>query len=235
MSVRRRFVSTFAIAMLFGFGALLASQVTPNEARDHTHVISDATPLLVGSIENAIAGDLRPPAGAGHAMAYDSQSDRVVSFGGLAGGRYGSDTWAYNFNTNTWTNMTPASNPPARSYHAMAYDSQSDRVILFGGSGMGGSRDDTWAYDFDTNTWMQMNPVSKPSPRYAHAIAYDAQSDRVILFGGQSGISFVNDTWAYDLNTDTWTNMIPSAAPSARVYTGVTYDSQSDRVILFGG
>ena len=291
MSVRRRFVSTFAIAMLFGFGALLASQVTPNEARDHTHVISDATPLLVGSIENAIAGDLRPPAGAGHAMAYDSQSDRVVSFGGLAGGRYGSDTWAYNFNTNTWTNMTPAvmpparyyhamaydsqsdrvilfggigisgsgsaflpndtwaydfntniwtnmtpaSNPPARSYHAMAYDSQSDRVILFGGSGMGGSRDDTWAYDFDTNTWMQMNPVSKPSPRYAHAIAYDAQSDRVILFGGQSGISFVNDTWAYDLNTDTWTNLIPSAAPSARVYTGLTYDSQSDRVILFGG
>jgi hypothetical protein len=34
---------------------------------------------------------------------------------------------------NTWTNMNPSTHPGARSGHAMAYDSESDRVILFGG------------------------------------------------------------------------------------------------------
>jgi len=34
---------------------------------------------------------------------------------------------------NNWTNMNPSTYPGARQYHAMAYDSESDRVILFGG------------------------------------------------------------------------------------------------------
>src|SRR5439155_1078131 len=166
---------------------------------------------------------------------------RVVSFGGLAGGRYGSDTWAYNFNTNTWTNMTPAVMPPARYYHAMAYDSQSDRVILFGGIGISGSGsaflpNDTWAYDFNTNIWTNMTPASNPPARSYHAMAYDSQSDRVILFGGEAGASaYFSDTWAYDLNTNTWANMNPSVKPSARASHAMAYDSQSDRVILFGG
>ncbi len=63
--------------------------------------------------------------------------------------------------------------------------------------------------------WTNMSPVEEPSPRYVHDMAYDNESDRIILFGGWTG-SVVNDTWAYDFNTNAWTNMSPDTRPSAR-------------------
>src|SRR3989442_15890746 len=87
-------------------------------------------------------------------------------------------------------NMSPAASPLARSHHAMAYDSGSDRVILFGGysSCCGGiALGDTWAYDFNANTWTDMTPAVAPTSRESSAMAYDSQSDRVILFGGCGG------------------------------------------------
>jgi len=74
---------------------------------------------------------------------------------------------------NEWTNMNPATKPLGRWEHAMAYDSESDRVIMFAGMkpGVGGScrcimLADTWAYNFNTNTWTNMNPpIPKPLGR----------------------------------------------------------------------
>jgi len=147
---------------------------------------------------------IAPPARYGHAMAYDSESDRVILFGGWSyGNAVFNDTWAYDFNTNTWNEVSPKSSPLARSLHVMAYDSESDRVILFGGYSsccLGITLGDTWAYDFNTNTWTAMNPAVAPGPRESSAMAYDSRSDRVILFGGYGGS---NETWAYDFNTNT--------------------------------
>ena len=71
----------------------------------------------------------------------------------------------------------------------MAYDAESDRVILFGGDSrpIQFHQGDTWAYDLDTNSWTDMNPATSPAERALPAMAYDPQSDRVILFGGWSG------------------------------------------------
>src|SRR5256885_11016718 len=78
------------------------------------------------------------------------------------------DTWAYDFNTNRWTNLL-GSTPTARAAHAMAYGSRSDRVILFGGLSFAGNTttvfNDTWAYDFNTNTWTNLNPGNAPRGR----------------------------------------------------------------------
>jgi len=173
-------------------------------------------------------------------MAYDSQSDRVVLFGGMVpsytGGCSGTDdTWGYDFDTNTWRNMDPAVKPAPRVYHGMVYDTRSDRVILFGGCSDRTELNDTWAFDFDTNTWTNMDPAVKPSVRL-FAMAYDSQSDRVVLFGGQdSAYTNLNDTWSYDFNTNTWTKMDPAVKPPARASHAMVYDAQSDRVIMFGG
>ena len=100
--------------------------------------------------------------------------------------------------------MNPALGPSLQEYNAMAYNAGSDRVILFGGTG----GFETWAYDFNRNEWTNMNSVVHPSGRWAHAMAYDAGSDRVVLFGGETGaLNPSDETWAYDFNTDTWTQM----------------------------
>jgi N-acetylneuraminic acid mutarotase len=183
-----------------------------------------------------LSPSIAPTVVTGHAMAYDAESDRVILFGGDDGFVDKRETWAYDFNTNTWTNLNPPLAPGERSGHAMAYDAESDRVILFGGCVGFPCRSfgDTWAYDFNTNRWTDLNPSLAPNQRSGHMMAYDAQSDRIILFGGYEG-NHRGDTWAYDVNANTWTNLSPSSAPRARRAHAMAYGRQSDRVILFGG
>ncbi|MFO7622752.1 MAG: kelch repeat-containing protein, partial [Anaerolineales bacterium] len=82
----------------------------------------------------------------------------------------------------------PALNPSARGYVSMVYDSESDKIILFGGydEPKGGGEPipngDTWAYDVATNTWTEMKPASGPPANGGTYLVYDIESDRVILF-----------------------------------------------------
>ena len=140
----------------------------------------------------------------------------------------------------TWASVSRNNNPPRRQGASFAYDSESDRLVMFGGGGSTWSLDDTWAYDIDSDTWAAMAPVTRPGTRASTVSAYDSESDRVIVFGGyrythSAGWEFFGDTWSYDLNTDTWTNLEPPGSPSARTGHRMAYDSLSDRVVLFGG
>jgi uncharacterized cupredoxin-like copper-binding protein/N-acetylneuraminic acid mutarotase len=197
-----------------------------------------------GHVTIAVA---EPAARSYHAMAYDSESDRVVLFGGLVvtdppQAEVRDDTWAYDVNTDTWTNMDPVSRPSPRFYHVMAYDSESDRVVLFGGfTATGTFSDETWTYDLNTNSWTNVTPAVGPSGRANQGMAYDAESDRVVLFGGSTGFpggtagDVSDETWTYDLNTNSWTNVTPAVGPSARIGHVMAYDTESDQIVLFGG
>jgi len=188
----------------------------------------------------AIEVGRRPLGRAFHAMAYDAASDRVILFGGLSAPIVFGDTWAYDFNTNSWTAMNPPTSPDARTASAMAYDAQSDRVILFGGSFQQfGTLRDTWAFDFNSNAWTDMSATPSPDARTSSNMAYDAQLDRVILFGGvmndePGNFTYYDETWAYDFDTNAWTQLRPSMKPSERVCFALAYDAESGRVILFG-
>ena len=91
-------------------------------------------------------------------MAYDPTSDRIVLFGGAAGPQDRetpfADTWTYDYETNTWTELTLQPAPSARGWHAMAYDAPSGMIVLFGG---GVDRDhplaDTWVFDPARRVW----------------------------------------------------------------------------------
>ncbi len=176
-----------------------------------------------------------------HLLAYDSDSDRVILFGGLIrvdaedGHVCFNDTWAYDYNSNTWTNMQPTTAPTARINPAMGYDQESDRVILFGGILEGTTvAADTWAYDYNTNTWENMNPASHPSTRFAAAMAYNSAEDKMILTGGTpDGTSGYTDTWSYDYDTNTWTNLNPSEPPEDSAMF-MTYDVEDDICLFFG-
>jgi hypothetical protein len=89
-------------------------------------------------------------------MAYDPGTDRMILFGGVTGGQEEplADTWAYDYDTNTWTELSPAMSPSARGWHALAYDPEAGAIVLFGG---GRTRDEataeTWLYDPATGAW----------------------------------------------------------------------------------
>ncbi len=189
-----------------------------------------------------------PPPGPS-SMAYDIQSDRAILFMGVIDTgtipnnevyKPASETWAYDYNSNTWVDMQPKDAPFGLLGARMVYDAESDRMILFGGLDAGviaGADDkwfdDTWAYDFDSNKWTKMKPAASPPGRNYYPMAYDVSSDRIVLFS--SSTSRINDMWSYDYNTDTWVELTPDELPSLRIYCDIVYDSQSDRMILFGG
>lgn len=180
-----------------------------------------------------------PSARRAHRMVYDSESDRIILFGGKYGAStFYNETWVGNPGSNTWQLMNPAVAPPARAFFHMVYDSESDRIILFGGH-PGGSADslfDTWAYDYNTNTWENLTDAANhPPARSSHIMAYDSQSDRIVLFGGGILSKTYDDTWLYNYNTNTWQKMSPATSPSARCRHEAAYDSESDRVIIYGG
>jgi hypothetical protein len=175
-----------------------------------------------------------------YALAYDSQSDRVILFGGYPKLQ---DTWAYDYDTNTWTEMSPEVSPPKRQQHAMAYDAESDRIILWGATEVGQTpmseeeHATIWTYDYDANTWSAIESTGGPSYRGGHSMVYHPGTDRIILFGGYhlGDVNFSDETWAYDYNTNTWTQLSPAAHPSGRRLHTMVYAEDADKMVLFGG
>ncbi|HEV8481800.1 MAG TPA: kelch repeat-containing protein [Candidatus Eisenbacteria bacterium] len=82
---------------------------------------------------------------------YDAQRERIVFYGGTDLETYYSDVNELTlFGTPTWSALTPANGTPqARADHKAVYDAVGDRMVVFGGSGMGGGMlNDTWSLQF---------------------------------------------------------------------------------------
>ncbi|MHA2255564.1 MAG: Kelch repeat-containing protein [Candidatus Heimdallarchaeaceae archaeon] len=183
----------------------------------------------------------------GHSMVYDSVNDMIIVYGGYTDDYYLDrkyDTRAYDYNNNNWTNLNPAGNPYGSSWGAMAFDSESAKIIHFGGKPLNDyTSNETWVYDYTTNAWTKADPNEVPSGRSSHVMAYDSESDVVIMHGGgmwaeenpEGELIHCNDTWAYDFNTDTWTNMAPTGLDVGIAEAQMVYDSESDRIIMVGG
>lgn len=172
-----------------------------------------------------------------HSMLYHTKANLLLLFGGQSGLMWRSDlkdVWSYDVKNNIWKEEgVYAASPVKGGAHSPAYDIESDRIVALNSEG------ETWTYDFKAQNWEKRNPEKSPCARAGHKTAYDSESDRIILFGGFGGKSVndpvYNDTWSYDYNTDTWTLMKPENPPGIRMYHVMAYDSESDRVILWGG
>ena len=140
-----------------------------------------------------------------------------------------------------WTQIKPASSPTARYFHAMAYDSARQRVVLFGGEAGLPQRlnrpplflflADT--YEWDGRDWTQLRSTTWPPARSGHAMAYDSGRQRTVLFGGATMSGLLPDIW--ELDGKNWTQMKPTTSPPIRAYHAMAYDSARQRTLLFGG
>jgi uncharacterized repeat protein (TIGR02543 family) len=133
-------------------------------------------------------------------MAYDPGTGQLVLFGGYdqSNGAELNDTWTWN--GGTWTQLTPATSPPARDSASMAYDRGTGQLVLFGGyDGVTGHFDDAWTWE--GSTWTQLTPATSPPLRLGASMAYDTGTGQLVLFGGQSGGGMFNDTWIYQSST----------------------------------
>jgi uncharacterized protein (TIGR03437 family) len=174
-----------------------------------------------------------PGARSASTMVYDSVHRQVVLFGGQGTDKNFnrlSDTWAWD--GANWTQESPQTSPPARSDHAMAYDSVHEQVVMFGGLVSGTNYlSDTWVWD--GSNWTQKFPQASPSVREGASMVFDSAHRQSVLFGGYDSGLNLNDTWVWDGSN--WTEESPQTSPSARYRIAMAYDSVHDETVLFGG
>ena len=174
----------------------------------------------------------------GAPIVYDSAADRAILFGGGGTGNTCNDeTWVYDLSADTWTRATPKVSPPAENFGSMVYDEKADRAILWAVD-CNGFYAGTWTYDVRSDTWTDLKPATSPPGRVYAAMAYDPKVDKTILFGGvdeSTGETVFGDTWVYSLASNSWTQLSPAVAPSARGWAAMAYEADSGKLVLFGG
>lgn len=129
------------------------------------------------------------------------------------------------------------SNQLFRNAHAMAYDDQRERIVLFGGAGISKVYGETW--EWENNNWVRVSTAG-PAPRTFAAMTYDGARKQIVLFGGNRVLfgndkeqdTFLNDTWTWDGKE--W-KKIAITGPSGRAEAGMAFDQKRGRIVLFGG
>ncbi|MBX7190784.1 MAG: hypothetical protein K1X94_01925 [Sandaracinaceae bacterium] len=145
----------------------------------------------------------------------------------------------------------PSDAPSPRGELAGVLDEARGRIVVYGGNTaapvmcmpMYNLVDEMWALHLDCASWERLTPAGGPGVRARAAITTDTSRDRMVLFAGRlrndagfgSYVNF-NDVWAFDLATDTWSQIETNGGPPAvRSSSILEYDAARDRLIVFGG
>jgi hypothetical protein len=190
-----------------------------------------------------------------HTGVFDPVTKQTIVFGGQNPSTSTdlNDLWLVSTGTDKHikdTSMTANGTPPAPRFgHVATYDSNTNRMTVFGGGlGTPGTCvNDVWVLDgangaSGSPTWLPMSPSgSLPSPRIHAAAAYDPATNSMMLFGGNNcSKSYFNDVWvlsnANGEGSPAWTKLAAfGTPPSVRESAAVAYDSANNVMIIYGG
>lgn len=206
-----------------------------------------------------VPGKFLPAPRDGFAMGYDTDRQTMV----IHGGHTQNIDFSYAFYTGTWESVAGGNweyaddpGPSARAYHAMAYDPERHRMVMFGGhwqdqpTGMPGTiPNETYAetWEYDGTTWTQKFPAQNPGARSRHGMAWDPVRKRVVLFGGRTTGGFVATPAMWEWDGTNWTlrqgigdpTIGPSGAPldfpPGRDQMGFAFDTKRGALMVHGG
>jgi len=190
---------------------------------------------------------ISPPPRSDPGMVYDETHHVTILFSG-----YGldeqrdiyDDTWAFDSETNTRTEMHPEPSPPIMYGQTMIYDSLNQQVLLWGGHEAvyrGGETishrygNEIWRYDYLEDAWDMLAYSNRPTARYWHGAVFDPLHSRLLIFGGHIASGHTDDAWYASLPGDRWQEVTSDEKPSARENPAMCYDTTNNVIILFGG
>jgi len=155
----------------------------------------------------------------------DAYKKSVIVFGGI---KYNvdvtevtiyEDMWSYDHKTNTWTEITFTNEGPGPRL-GMQILVIGDLLYAFGGFNESFlPNNDIWSFDLKTNTWNELlpatNAATSPGPRFIYQWQYFEPQNRLYIFGGNNRdggpvgtTTQYNDTWAYNIDTNTFTQIV---------------------------
>ncbi len=175
-----------------------------------------------------------------HSMVYDSTNQTVLLFGGRAPGSLFGDFYELDNNApnHPWGSASLAGAAPPASYgHAIAFDRNRDRLVLFGGWTPTGRSNETYEYDVVNQIWHNPQPAIRPAARYYHGMAYDSVRGRTVLYGGSTNTGVSGETWEW--NGSQWTLRTNFTCPTTllceRFNFAMAYSPLFGATHIFGG
>lgn len=120
--------------------------------------------------------------------------------------------------------------PVWRNWAAAAYDTARDVLVIHGGLQSQNRFDETW--EWDGQRWTLFTG-SGPGAREGALMAYDAEHEKMLLFGGATpDMQIRGDTWEWD--GQTWTK-VSESGPAPRFPGGMVYDPVRKEVLMYSG
>jgi hypothetical protein len=130
--------------------------------------------------------------------------------------------------------MDPEVRPSARSFFAMTYHADSDRVIVWGGAARS-HRSGVWAYDFNADAWEELTTGEVTVVGASSSMVYVAETDKIVLVGASINAEDANsETWTYNYQSDAWGKAYKTAV-GAKHRHAMAYSTRANRIVLFGG
>jgi hypothetical protein len=151
-----------------------------------------------------------------------------------------------------WHPVPATLEPPGREVSALMYVESIERIVLVGGASeptlgcalfrvIRAPSVDVWIFDAATEEWDLPVSSNDPPRRWGHASAYDAGSDRIVLFGGvgtrtdRNNADLLGDTWVYDPSDGSWEEVDSPLGPEPRACAAMAYDPVTSLSYLWGG
>eukprot|EP01062_Namystynia_karyoxenos_P055087 TRINITY_DN457_c0_g2_i1.p1 TRINITY_DN457_c0_g2~~TRINITY_DN457_c0_g2_i1.p1 ORF type:complete len:514 (+),score=146.62 TRINITY_DN457_c0_g2_i1:99-1640(+) len=158
----------------------------------------------------------------------------ILIFGGENDTKLHEDLCRFELDLLTWTDIEASSlsgkTPCARYAHSAC--AWRRKMVIFGGSSQA-HLNDTWAYDSDSNAWMEFETAGdRPSPRCGHASAI--LGDRLWVFGGLSQ-NFRNDLYYLDLQKHFWQQVTTFSGRPPSIRGHLTATRVGGSIVFFGG
>jgi len=179
---------------------------------------------------------------------WDAPRRRMIVFGGQGSeGDALNDLYSFDVSgVPTWTRLEAAGPSPRIRVSMSAIADAHDRMILFGGRSGRAVPDyapclgDVWTLTLNgPPVWTPLAPTGiPPIARTSHSAVYDRPRNRMIVFGGNDSTgTYLNDTWALDLNGGgAWQQLTPAGTlPPATVAATAVYDPLRDCMLVIGG
>lgn len=132
----------------------------------------------------------------------------------------------------TWSSITTVGVPRRRMYMPSIWTGA--YLISWGGWQTDGTPlNDGGVYDPDTNTWTEIETTNAPVPRMQSRAVWTG--GKMIVWGGYTatGNIFLNTGGVYNPETNSWTVLSTTNAPTGRYYPNAIWTG--DKLLIWGG
>ncbi|UCH89217.1 MAG: hypothetical protein JSV49_00790 [Thermoplasmata archaeon] len=166
--------------------------------------------------------------------AFNPVTQQIIVYGGYIGDFYNAsnDVFIYNVQTDMWAQMKDYI---PRFYHDAIWCPKTNSMMVYGGCEgytSGSGYDYVWElneYFPNNDTWVNHSGVAD---RNRPIMAWDTYNKKIVITGGYKD-GYRNETWWYDIDSDTWEPKL--RGPPPRDYAEGDWDTIHNKLVIFGG